>query len=160
MGRDKARMRLGRRTLCGHVKLVAESLEMEVRIIRKDLIQRCGPLGGIYTGLKTSRHISEIFLSCDMPFITRPLMRRVARAKPPTFVEYAGRIGFPFMLAVSHLEIIETEIQDGRFSLQNLAKRLKARRLRVSGQDARQLFNVNTPADWREAQRRLAELPL
>lgn len=160
MGRDKTRLRLGHRTLCGHVRHVAESLGTDVRVIRKDLVPRCGPLAGVYTGLKTSAHESELFLSCDMPFITPALLRRLKRTKPPAFVEHDGRIGFPFILSVSDLKIIETEIHAGRFSLQNLAKRLKARRLRASGENARQLFNVNTPADWREARRRLAELPL
>lgn len=160
MGRDKTRMRLGRRTLCGHARHVAESLCADVRVIRRDLLPRCGPLGGVYTGLKTSAHAFEMFLSCDMPFITPALLRRLKQMKSPAFVEHDGRVGFPFILSVSHLEIVETEIRAGRFSLQNLAKRLKAKRLRVRGRNARQLYNINTAADWREAQQRLAELPL
>lgn len=160
MGRDKTRMRLGRRTLLGHVRRIAKAAGPDVRLIRKDIVPRCGPLGGVYTGLENSTHDSELFLSCDMPFMTPALLRRLARIRPPAFVEHDGRVGFPFILSVNSLEPVETEIRAARFSLQNLARRLKARRLRVSGRDARQLFNVNSPADWREAQRRLAELPL
>jgi molybdopterin-guanine dinucleotide biosynthesis protein A len=153
-------MRLGRRTVLGHVRRLARAEGMDVRVITRDIIPRCGPLGGVYTGLATSTQKSELFLSCDMPFVTPALLRRLIRSKSPAFAEHDGRVGFPFILSVGNLEIVETEIRAARFSLQNLAVRLKARRLRVSGRDARQLFNVNTPADWREAQRRLAELPL
>src|SRR5687767_15795429 len=98
MGRDKARLRVGGRTLLGHVRRTAESLGLEVRVIRKDLVSRCGPLGGIYTGLKTSTHEAELFLSCDMPFVTADLLKRVMRAKCPIFVEHARNAGFPLIL--------------------------------------------------------------
>ncbi|HTD88078.1 MAG TPA: molybdenum cofactor guanylyltransferase [Candidatus Binatia bacterium] len=156
MGRDKGRMRLGKRTLLGHVRRLALSAGLDVRVIRRDIVPRCGPLGGVYTGLKTSARDSEVFLSCDMPFVKLALVRRLIRARPPTFVEG----GFPFMLSAADVQVVEAEIRNGRFSLQNLAQRLKAKRLRVSGREAHQLLNLNTPADWREARRRLPELPL
>src|SRR5881394_2977065 len=90
IGRDKARLRLGRRTLLGHVRRAAEAVGLDVRVIRKDLVPRCGPLGGIYTGLITSTHDAEVFLSCDMPFVTPDLIRKVARSAGPLFVEDAG----------------------------------------------------------------------
>jgi molybdopterin-guanine dinucleotide biosynthesis protein A len=45
-----------------------------VRII-KDIIPDCGPLGGIYAGLLQARTEYNLFLSCDMPFITPHFMR-------------------------------------------------------------------------------------
>jgi molybdenum cofactor guanylyltransferase len=160
MGRDKARLRLGRRTVLGHVRRVAESLGVEVRVIRRDIEPRRGPLGGIYTGLKSSTNEAELFLSCDMPFVTAELLRTVMQRETPVFVEHGGVVGFPLLLAVQNLDVVDGEIRAGRLSLQNLAKRLKTRRLRLRGAQARQLFNINTPADWREAHRRRAELPL
>jgi molybdenum cofactor guanylyltransferase len=160
MGCEKARMRLGRRTLLGHVRRLAESLGVEVRVIRHDIVPRCGPLGGIYTGLKSSTNDAELFLSCDMPFVKPELLQRLMHQGTPVFVEDGRVVGFPVVLSVDHLNIVGSEIRAGRLSLQNLAKRLKARRLRLRGREARQLFNVNTPADWQEAQRRRAELPL
>ena len=160
MGRDKRRMRLAGRTLLGHVRHSAEAICLEVRIIRKDLVPRCGPLGGIYTALKTSTHEAELFLSCDMPFITAALLKRIIHIGRPAFVEHKGHVGFPFILRGADLAVVEQEIRAGRFSLQNLARRLKAKRVRLLGPHAGQLFNVNTPADWQEAQRRVSELPL
>jgi molybdenum cofactor guanylyltransferase len=160
MGRDKRRLRLASRTLLGHVRHAAESSGSDVSVIRKDIVARCGPLGGVYTALKTSAHQAELFLSCDMPFVTPALLRRMMQCKPPSFVEHDGCVGFPLILRVADLPVVEQEIRAGRFSLQSLAKRLNAKRVRLRGSRARQLFNVNTPADWQEALRRASELPL
>ena len=73
LGRDKARVRLGRRTLLAHVRRAAKELGLPVRVIRRDLVPRCGPLGGVFTALKTSRADAELFLACDMPFVSASL---------------------------------------------------------------------------------------
>ncbi len=160
MGQDKRRLRLGSRTLLGHVRRLASTLGLDVRVIRKDLVPRCGPLGGIYTGLKTSVHESELFLSCDMPFVSPNLLRELLTRGGPAFVEHAGTVGFPAVFRADQAKMVEGEIRTGRLSLQNLARRLRAKRLRLTGAKARQLFNINAPADWAEARRRMAELPL
>src|SRR5437879_712927 len=43
-------------------------------------VPRCGPLGGIYTALQTTRAQVILFLACDMPFITTELMQTMAAA--------------------------------------------------------------------------------
>src|SRR5262245_28525621 len=70
LGRDKTRVRLGPLTLLGVVRAVAGELGLPVRIIRRDLVPRCGPVGGVFTGLKTSPNQAELFLACDMPFLS------------------------------------------------------------------------------------------
>ena len=72
MGVDKARLRLGGRTLLARVREHAAQLGFRVRVVRKDLVPPCGPLGGIYTAMKRSRADALLFLSCDMPFVTVP----------------------------------------------------------------------------------------
>ena len=111
MGRDKGRMRLGRRTLLEHVRRIAKSVGGEVRVIRKDIVPRCGPLGGVFTGLKTSTHDTEVFLSCDMPFVTLGLLRKLMNAKAPVFVDYQRKVGFPFMLSVTDVDVVEKQIR-------------------------------------------------
>jgi hypothetical protein len=55
MGRNKAALRIGRRTLLGVVRDNARRLDLPVRVIRRDLVPRCGPLGGICPAPKTPR---------------------------------------------------------------------------------------------------------
>src|SRR5688500_2993407 len=62
MGRAKARLRLGNRTLLGWVRRNAAALGLPVRVIRRDLVRRCGPLGGIYSALKTTKAFAVLFL--------------------------------------------------------------------------------------------------
>ncbi|MBI3255114.1 MAG: NTP transferase domain-containing protein, partial [Nitrosarchaeum sp.] len=35
-------------------------------------VPRCGPLGGILTGLRSAKTEAVLFLACDMPLITTP----------------------------------------------------------------------------------------
>ena len=155
MGRDKARLRLGRRTLLGHVRSLAGELGLPVRVTRRDLAPRCGPLGGIYTALKTTRAEAVLFLSCDMPFVSVGLIERL-RGRPAArpaaiFVEAAGIVGFPFLLPRAALPGVEAQMTAQRFSLQALAAALRARRLKLGPAQAAQLFNINTPEDFAEA---------
>lgn len=152
MGRDKARLRLGRRTLLGHVRALAGETGLRVRIVRRDLVPRCGPLGGVYTALKRSRAEAVLFLSCDMPFVSHELLAklltRYATRREALFVEAEGTVGFPFVLPRAVLPLVEAQLAAKRFSLQALAATLTARRLKLRRAAAEQLFNVNTPEDF------------
>jgi len=86
MARDKARLRLGRRTMLGHMRATAKATGLPVRVIRRDAVRRCGPLGGIYTALKTTRFENVLFLPCDMPFVSPELLRTVLTASTATKV--------------------------------------------------------------------------
>lgn len=125
MGRDKARLRLGRRTLLGHVRAAARATGRPVRLIRRDLVARCGPLGGIYTALKTSRADAVLFLACDMPFVSAELLQKLLRRAPRSRAVFTGgtdRAGFPFLLRRATLPVVESQLAAQKFSIQSLAK--------------------------------------
>ena len=151
MGRDKARLRIGGRTMLARIRAVANVLGVPVRVIRKDRVARCGPLGGIYTALITSRAEAELFLPCDMPFITPELLRvlsaRLKRGRLGVFAEADGMAGFPFIIGVEALERVNCQIAAGKFSLQSLAGTLDAVRWRVPKSRRDELRNFNTPDD-------------
>jgi len=157
MGRDKARLPLGRRTMLGQIKVVARRAVRRVRIIRRDLVKRCGPLGGVYTALRTTRKDAVLFLACDMPFVGNDLLERLAveflSAPKALFVSYRGQACFPFILPRLALPAVVCQIAAGDFSLQGLARALAARRIRVPRLLVRQLRNVNTPREWAAARR-------
>ena len=77
MGRDKSRIRIGRRTMLGHVRHIASQLGLPVRVLRRDAVPRCGPIGGIYTVLARTRSDAILFLACDMPFVTPAFLRQI-----------------------------------------------------------------------------------
>jgi molybdopterin-guanine dinucleotide biosynthesis protein A len=155
MGQDKCRLRLGRRTLLGHVRTNASQLGLPLRVLRKDLVPRCGPLGGIYSALKTTRHSAVLFLACDMPFTSSSVLQSFVRkfdGQRPLFAAAGHGPGFPLVLPVSLLPAVEQLIAQNAFSLHRLAEVCRARLVRVS---ARALFNINTPADLIFAKNRL-----
>jgi molybdenum cofactor guanylyltransferase len=162
MGRDKARVRLGRRTLLGHVRLAATETGWPVRMISKDIVERCGPLGGIFTALKKGRAETVVFLSCDMPFIPakwfKKLVRQLQRGEAKAvFTEQNGFVGFPFALKQECLAAVEVQRAKGAFSLQALAKVLQAERMEVEEKAAWQFMNVNTPEALAEARQRIRQ---
>ena len=158
MGQDKARLRLGKRTLLGQVRFASKALGLPVRVIRHDLVSGCGPLGGIFTALKSSRAEAELFLACDMPFISPAFLARLIaefRAEQrPLFVTGIRGPGFPFLLPRGSLERVEQHLRTKQFSLQALAKSLQARLLKPTARQRRELLNINTPQDFKKAKAR------
>jgi len=154
MGRAKARLRLGNRTLLGHVRKNAAGLGLPVRIIRKDLVRRCGPLGGIYSALKTTKAFAVLFLPCDMPFVSAASLHRCLAlfdGSRAVFAVSRGQPAFPVILPVALLPLVARQMEAGRFALHQLARAAAARRVRLP---SRELFNVNTPDDLATARKR------
>jgi molybdopterin-guanine dinucleotide biosynthesis protein A len=157
MGRNKARLRLGGRTLLAHVKAAAQGAGLPVRVIREDLVPRCGPLGGVYTALQTSRAQAILFLACDMPLVSPALLLRLrdrfeARARA-VFLVQRTRPGFPFILDAAALKVVQAQLADGDCALHGLARRLGAATLRLGRRDSHLACNVNTPEDYEAALR-------
>jgi molybdenum cofactor guanylyltransferase len=155
MGGDKAKVRLGSRTLLGHVRANAAALGLPVRVVRKDLVPRCGPLGGIYSALTTSHRHGVLFMACDMPFVSPALLRRLIEkfdGENALVTVARGQPGFPLILPRSLLATVERSIARRRFALRDLATASCARIVRVS---ASAVFNVNTPEDLLYAKKRL-----
>ena len=157
MGRPKDRLRLHKFTLLQHVRAAAEATGWPVRIIRRDIVERCGPIGGILTGLKSSHADAEVFLACDMPFVSRERIVKLA--------SFLGRHravcveddvpGFPMIVRVNSIDFVQQQIATGDFSVHGLAKRLKAKLLKIPAREKNQAFNINTPEELEMARRRL-----
>jgi len=156
MGRDKSRLRLGGKTLLAHIRATARTVGLPHRIIRRDLVPRCGTLGGLYTALMTSQAEASLFLSCDMPFVSAGLLEKLLHEAKPNesalFVEVNGRVGFPLLLfRNAALAVVEKQLDKRELSLQQLAQALRARSIQPAPGKAIELLNLNTPDDLRKA---------
>src|SRR3990170_3327557 len=93
MGRDKAGLPLGGRTLLqvmvdrlvplfGRVLIIgAHRTEVEAEEADQagDLLPGAGPLGGLYTGLTLSPDAVNLAVPCDLPFLQEDLIRLLRR---------------------------------------------------------------------------------
>ncbi|MBI5396389.1 MAG: molybdenum cofactor guanylyltransferase [Verrucomicrobia bacterium] len=156
MGRDKARLRLGGRTLLGWIRERIAPMGVTVRVIRRDIVPRCGPLGGIVTGLARCRTTRAVFLSCDMPLVDARLLRRLMRAAgdaPAACFRRGGEIEpFPLLIRREMLDDIRARIRRRELAVH----RLPLRRFPVSHAEHRRWFlNVNTPSEFAALKRQL-----
>jgi molybdenum cofactor guanylyltransferase len=158
MGVDKSRVRLVGQSMLALIRATVSELALRVRVIRKDAVPRCGPLGGIVTALSTTRATAVLFLACDMPLVSSTLLRRLLRSSDggvrAVFSLQQKRIGFPILLPRAAVGQIRSQIARRAFSIQELAVALDAKTLRVAAHRA-ELLNVNTPREKREAERLL-----
>jgi len=155
MGTDKSRLRLNGRSVLSLLRATANQLGYPVRIIRRDLVKRCGPLGGILTALKTTRAEAVLFLACDMPLISSRLLKRIVRSSESgvhaIFTTQRNRVGFPFLLPASARLTVESQIAKQALSVRELAAVLPSRKLHLSVR-SHDLFNINTPRDKAKAE--------
>lgn len=151
MGRDKSRIRVAGKTLLQHVRAAALATGLPVRTIRTDAVPRCGPLGGVLTGLRRARAGWALFLSCDMPLVTpwllEELIQQANAQQRPVFVRTERGFGFPLALPVSAQAAVERLIAEGRPSLQRLAPAVAALGRTLPAGRQRELSNANTPAE-------------
>ncbi len=155
MKKDKASLLLDGRTLLDHTKAACRAAGLPQIIIRKDLQPRCGPLGGIVTAFELHPTDAILFLSCDMPFVSKELLKKIiARSRKTTralFCHNESRVGFPFLIRRKNLAVVRQQIANRAFSLQSLAAALTGQFLRLPQNRRWQLFNINTPSDMRTA---------
>ncbi len=157
MGRDKARLRLGANTMVGQIRTTVRRMGWPVRVIRRDLVPRCGPLGGVYTALKTTQTDAVLFLACDMPFlgieVLTSLLEEYLSTPQAIFTICRGRVGFPFVLPRWSIGEVAKQVERGEFSVQALAKFLRARIIGMPRRLEQQFRNVNTPSEWESARK-------
>lgn len=156
MGRDKSKLLLGGRAILTRIRETAKTLHCPVRVIRRDRVPRCGPLGGIYTALKTTGAGAVLFLACDMPKISHAfleeLVKRSRNGCGSIFVWHKNLAGFPFVVNQGELPAIEKLLHEKKFSLQQLSAEIRAKKFRPQRAFVTDLLNVNTPEEWARLQ--------
>ena len=157
MGCEKGGLDFHGKTLLEVARETVKSAGFKCRVVERDVVPRCGPLGGIITAMRKTQANRILFLSCAMPFVTAGLLARMdGEQADHVFAESEGRVGFPFVISVGLegvRETIEAQHAAGNFSIQSLAAALSAARLAVPKE---MLFNINTPTDLEAALKRRA----
>lgn len=131
-----------------------------------DLKPGRGPLGGLYTALASARNASVAVVACDMPFASAPLLV----AATGILVEAGADVviaetaeGFEPLHAVyrreSCLRAVESAIRADKWRMISWFPQVKVRRLTIDeveqyDPDGLAFWNVNTPAEFAEAERR------
>ncbi|WP_319416618.1 molybdenum cofactor guanylyltransferase [Marispirochaeta aestuarii] len=171
MGRNKARLRIGDKTLLEHITermtglfeeiLVAAPAEGEhdipgIRWVR-DVYTAAGPLGGIHGGL-TAAVTSRIFVSaCDMPFFEAELAAFLLDGTDAYDAVVPCCQGFTEPLfavyAKSALKKMEEYLRSGRRSVNRFLSRVNTlyvpeHEVRRRADPGRVFFNMNTPGDY------------
>ncbi|MEW6669387.1 MAG: molybdenum cofactor guanylyltransferase [Thermodesulfobacteriota bacterium] len=122
----------------------------------EDLIKGLGPLGGIYTGLKSISGKAGFFVACDMPFLNGPLIRRIVEMQGDTdaVVPRLGRMVEPLhaLYAKTCIGAIEELIRSGNIQILQFFLKVRVTYvdegiLRTFDPELRCLANVNRPED-------------
>lgn len=175
MGRNKALMELGGKTLISRVlerlarlcdELIVSANELELyadlpaRVV-PDQISGSGALGGVHAGLMAMRNERAVVVACDMPFLSLALLRYMAVVAPAYDVVVPVVRGYYEPLhavySVNCVGPIEQLVAEGPQRVVALYRRVRVRE--VTEGEARlfgaqfSFMNVNTPEDWAEAQR-------
>ncbi|MBI2868630.1 MAG: molybdenum cofactor guanylyltransferase [Chloroflexi bacterium] len=126
----------------------------------RDVLPGRGPLGGIYTGLKTATSRYNIVVACDMPFLNTELLGGMVKLAPgyDAVVPRVGELVEPLHAVYSRdcRTPIEAMMDASDLSIYHLLRRVKVRY--VEGDDIDRydpdhlsFFNINTGADLEKA---------
>jgi molybdopterin-guanine dinucleotide biosynthesis protein A len=184
MGEDKALLEVDGRALgiraLGLLKAVCEdcaligpreryaNLGLGVEII-EDAVEPCGPLGGILTGLRHSKHEYALFLACDLPLMTERFLHYLVGAalaeEPDIVVPVDGSGEYEPLCAVysrTCVPAIESALAKKQFKVSSFYDSIS--KLRVIGTGEIRHFspdfgiftNVNTPEELLGVKKRAA----
>jgi molybdenum cofactor guanylyltransferase len=170
MGRDKALLELGGRTMveialeklgsvCREVSLVGNNPELarfDVTVV-PDAIAGCGPLGGIVAGLEASTSEWSLFLAVDVPFVPVEVLKMLlvaAEADGAMCVmaeAYGQRQPLVALYAKAALPTLRTALEAGRWKVTSAIQAAGPVRYLQFEQDD-WFRNLNTPEEFAEAE--------
>ncbi|MGO8704139.1 MAG: molybdenum cofactor guanylyltransferase [Candidatus Brocadiia bacterium] len=120
-----------------------------------------GPLGGLLAALRSRPRTSWIVISCDAPFLSAGALRwLLAQAKPGDIavVPHLDAPERPEPLIALYTprarSLMEATARAGERSIRRILAGMKIRSPRVPEEFRRAFANVNTPEEWRRAQRK------
>ncbi|MDH7444166.1 molybdenum cofactor guanylyltransferase [Aquimarina sp. 2201CG14-23] len=118
----------------------------------QDIIPNQGPIGGIYTGLKHTQTEKNLVLSCDVPFITVPVLKNLIANDESdynviTYEDIPLITLYNKSVAINFLESIEKK----RLSLRKTLSTLKVKSIPVDQKIVPFVHNINTQQQYKNA---------
>lgn len=164
MGQDKGLMLLHEKSMIQFVIEAAKKISDNILLVAnndayskfglpvfKDKYLDCGPLSGIYTGLKKSAFDYNMILSCDIPFIHQGVLEYLidsATGYDITIAKSDSRI-HPLIGVYQKtcLPVIKKNLEDKKLKVTGIFSQLKVRELDMDDFDAENFRNINSPED-------------
>lgn len=171
MGEDKAQLnRDGQSMLQFNQSLLIEASISNIFVSRnqgdgiRDVIEKRGPLAGIYSSLlhirENSKHQAVLIVAVDMPLLTAQLLHQLCThgqntGRPACFADNY----FPLYLPINQdvIDYLKAQLfsDDGNLKVKGLIKAFDGDFLDHQQQD--KLINTNTPQQWQQSQIDLAK---
>jgi len=131
---------------------------------RKDLVSRCGPIGGIYTALRTAQTPLCLCVACDMPFVRPEFLEYMVERSAGYDVVVPVNDGRVEPLCAVYRETcvpaIEDRIHARRFKIAGFFDEVRVLRLAPEEggfHDDDMFFNINDRTDYDEALKRMTD---
>ncbi len=165
MGADKAFLKYQQQPLLSYAIKTLEPLTQEILIVANnkkyevfgkncvpDLLPNMGPVGGIYTGLSTSKTELNLVLGCDTPLVNQSLLSLLLKhaAEPYQVVQVATlekRMPLIALYKKNCVPILKNCLERGEFRLQKVVSQLHTKTLLLAPPMARLTLNINCPED-------------
>ena len=119
-----------------------------------DIVTDCGPMGGIYTGLVNSSTVKNIILSCDIPFITSPVLSHIIGESENCEIaipEHGGKLE-PLCAVYTKncAEKLRTLLDNKEWKMQEAIKNFVTKKVRFSQSTEieKSFLNINTPFEF------------
>ena len=128
--------------------------------LTKDLIENKGPLGGIYTGLKTAKDDNNFILACDMPFININLIKYMSKFNGFDAVVPKNNKEIEPLYAIYNkkiIPIIEKQFKNNTLKIRDTIKKIKKvkyignKEIEKFDKDLMCFFNINNKEDLEKA---------
>lgn len=127
--------------------------------IYEDLIKDLGPIGGIYTALKSITDNAAFFVACDMPFLNEKLIRHMIEVCADYDV-VVPRMDWKIealhsLYTKNCIPVIEKSISSNDYKTMNIFKKVNTRyideeELKIFDPDLQSFINVNRPQELRD----------
>ena len=126
-----------------------------------DAIEGAGPLGGVYSALLASRRERTLVVGCDLPFLTLPLLERLAQPSGAELVIPRSPRGYEPLCATWARQcagVLRRRIEAGTLKAALAVEELRVEEIGaefLASCDPHGLLfvNINTPHDYERAQR-------